>query len=306
MKFTIVTPHFNQLEWLRLCVASVADQVKENGLFIEHIIQDAGTMGMEDFARAHGAAFYSAQTSSDIPNRNSQPANTPYRLTIYSEPDAGMYDAINRGFRRATGDIVAWLNADEQYLPGSLGKVAAAFKSHPEAEMIFGDAVVTDPSGEYLCSRTAVKPQRLHSLGSGNLSFLSAANFVRRDVINKGHLIPEGWRVVGDAAWAVDLLAAGVSMRRLPDYISSFVDTGDNLSIRKGAREEHRRLAGMAPTWARVVRPLLIAGFRCRKLLAGAYYLKPFSYEVFTKGQPSKRQRFQVTQPAQRWRGRSL
>jgi glycosyltransferase involved in cell wall biosynthesis len=306
VKFTIVTPHFNQLEWLRLCVASVADQVKENGLFIEHIIQDAGTPGMEAFALEHGAAFYSAQQSSHVPDDISAPANASYRLSIDSQPDAGMYDAINRGFRRAMGDILAWLNADEQYLPGSLEKVAAAFNAHPQAEMIFGDAVVTDPSGEYLCSRTAVKPQRLHSLGSGNLSFLSAANFVRRDVVNKGHLIPEGWRVVGDAAWAVDLLAAGVSMRRLPDYLSAFVDTGDNLSIRKEAREEHLRLAAMAPAWSRLARPLLIAGFRCRKLLAGAYYLKPFSYEIFTKGQPAKRQRFQVTQPTQRWRGRSL
>ena len=304
VKFTIVTPHFNQLDWLRLCIASVADQSDGNQLVIEHIIQDAGTPGMQAFALEHGAAFYSAQPSSDIPDGISAPANASYRLSIYSEPDAGMYDAINRGFRRATGDIVAWLNADEQYLPGSLAKVAAAFSSHPQAEMILGDAVVTDTSGGYLCSRTAVKPQRLHSIVSGNLSFLSAANFVRKDVVSQGHLIPEGWRVVGDAAWAVDLVASGVSMRRLPDYLSAFVDTGDNLSLRQEAREEHRRLAAMAPTWARAARPLLIAGFRCRKLLAGAYHLPPFSYEIFTKQQPLKRQCFQVTQPTQHWRGR--
>ena len=304
VKFTIVTPHFNQLDWLRLCIASVADQSDGNKLAIEHIIQDAGTPGMQAFALEHGAAFHSHQPSPDAGESNSTGGDASYHLSVYAEADAGMYDAINRGFRRATGDIVAWLNADEQYLPGSLAKVAAAFSSHPQAEMIFGDAVVTDTSGGYLCSRTAVKPQRLHSLVSGNLPFLSAANFVRRVVVNKGHLIPAGWRVVGDAAWTVDLLASGISMRRLPGYLSAFVDTGDNLSLRQEAREEHRRLAAMAPTWARAARPLLIAGFRCRKLLAGAYHLPPFSYEIFTKEQPVERQRFQVTKPTQHWRGR--
>ena len=304
MKFTIVTPHFKQLDWLRLCVASVADQAGESGLLIEHIIQDGGTPEIEDFARQHGAAFSSDTSSFDMPFDDAEGTKTPYRLSIYRESDAGMYDAINRGFRRATGDILAWLNADEQYLPGALRKVADAFQAHPKADMIFGDTVVTDSGGQYICSRTAVKPQRLHSLVSGNLSFLSAANFLRKAVIEKGHLIPEGWRVVGDAAWAVELLTAGVPMRRLPLYLSAFVDTGDNLSTSAEARDEHRRLAATAPAWARTATPLLIAGFRGCKLLAGGYHLQPFDYEVFTTQQPTTRQRFRVPQPTQRWRGR--
>jgi len=304
VKFTIVTPHFKQLDWLRLCVASVADQAGESGLLVEHIIQDGGTPGIEDFARQNGAAFSSDASSLDMPSDDAAGPKAPYRLSIHREVDAGMYDAIKRGFRRATGDILAWLNADEQYLPGALRKVADAFHAHPKAEMIFGDTVVTDRGGQYICSRTALKPQRLHSLVSGNLSFLSAANFIRKNLIYKGHLVPEGWRVVGDAAWAVELLAAGVQMRRLPDYLSAFVDTGDNLSVRAEARDEHRRLAATAPAWARAARPLLIAGFRGRKLLAGGYHLQPFDYEVFTMQQPATRQRFRVPRPTQRWRGR--
>jgi len=302
MNFTIVTPHFKQLDWLGLCVASVADQAGESGLIIEHIIQDGGTPGIEDFARSHGAAYYTGDLSA--PNIGSPRASSAYTLSIFSEKDTGMYDAINRGFRRATGDILAWLNADEQYLPGALRKVADAFHAHPKAEMIFGDTVVTDRGGQYICSRTAVKPQLLHSLVSGNLSFLSAANFLRKAVIEKGYLIPEGWRVVGDAAWAVGLLTADIPMRRLPAYLSAFVDTGDNLSTSAEARDEHRRLAATAPAWARTATPLLIAGFRGRKLLAGGYHLQPFDYEVFTTQQPATRQRFRVPRPTQRWRGR--
>lgn len=276
----------------------------ESGPIIEHIIQDAGTPGIEHFAQQHGAAFYYDPASPDMPAGNSRSPGAPYRLSIYRESDAGMYDAINRGFRRATGDILAWLNADEQYLPGTLDKVVAAFHAHPSTEMLFGDTVVTDSKGEYVCSRTAVKPQRLHSLVSGNLSFLSAANFVRRSVIDQDHLIPEGWRVAGDAAWTAELLANSVTMRRVGTYLSAFVDTGDNLSIRAEAQDEHRRLAATAPAWARAIRPLLIAGFRGRKLLAGCYHLQPFDYEVFTIQQPATRQRFRVPRPTQRWRGR--
>src|ERR1700694_5003916 len=118
MKVSVVTPSFKQLPWLKLCVASVADQV---GVEIEHIVQDAGTGGDLEIWAA------------------SQPS-----LRLFVEPDAGMYDAINRGLRRATGEICAYLNCDEQYLPGALQAVEKFFQSHPEVDMVFGDVVMVD------------------------------------------------------------------------------------------------------------------------------------------------------------------
>jgi len=74
MRFTIVTPSYGQLDWLRLCIASVADQ--QGVGFIEHIVQDAGTQGIEEFASRLGADFYqdgkkvfSAQCTSWSPRR---------------------------------------------------------------------------------------------------------------------------------------------------------------------------------------------------------------------------------------------
>jgi glycosyltransferase involved in cell wall biosynthesis len=305
VKFTIVTPHFNQLEWLRLCVASVADQASERGLAIEHIVQDAGSAGIAEFARAHDAAIFPEDgLSTAADNALSPHPYSTYRLSIYRERDSGMYDAINRGFRRAKGEVVAWLNADEQYLPGTLAKVARAMTAHPESDILMGDAVVTDPSGAYLCSRTCLTPNRLHSLVSGNLSFLSAATFLRRSVIDRGLFLPASWRVVGDAAWAVELLDSGVTMRRIPAYLSAFADTGDNLCLRPEAAEEMARLAKLAPRWARYLRPAITAWFRFRKLLSGAYRLAPFSYEVYAKENAHHRQNFEVNHPTQRWPGR--
>jgi glycosyltransferase involved in cell wall biosynthesis len=302
MKFSIITPHFRQLDWLSLCIMSVADQGGDSGLVIEHIIQDAGTPGIENFARCHGAAFYKGDLAATHVGVSTK--SPSYSLSIFSEKDSGMYNAINRGFRRASGDILAWLNADEQYLCNSLAKVAVAASEHAACEMFLGDVVVTNTLGEYICSRTGIIPTRLHSLVSGNLSFLSAANFFRRSVIDRALYLPDGWRVVGDGAWTTELLASGVNMRRIPQYLASFVDTGDNLCLRPEAAEEMARLAKLAPRWAQYLRPAIIAWFRVRKLLAGAYRLTPFGYDVFTKAQPNLRTYFEVRDPTQRWLGR--
>ena len=59
-----------------------------------------------------------------------------------------MYDALNRGLRRARGEICAHLNCDEQYLPGTLNRVAAIFEAQPEIDIVFGDALVVVRHGE--------------------------------------------------------------------------------------------------------------------------------------------------------------
>src|ERR1041385_9120485 len=93
MKISVVTPSFRSSKWLKLCIASVADQP---GVADEHIVQDS---------------------QSDEGTLDWLPQDR--RVQAYIEKDQGMYDAINRGLARATGDLVAYLNCDEQYLPGT-------------------------------------------------------------------------------------------------------------------------------------------------------------------------------------------
>jgi len=63
-------------------------------------------------------------------------------------------------------------------------------------------------------------------------------------------------------------------------------------------------LAAKAPAWGRLLRPVVIAWFRVRKLLTGAYRLGPFNYEVFTRDSLTQRRKFEVHNPTQRWPGR--
>jgi len=136
MKFSIITPSFRNSEWLKLCVASVADQ---SGVKFEHIVQDA---------------------CSDDGTQHWLPGDS--RVKAYIEKDGGMYDAVNRGYRRATGDILSYLNCDEQYLPGALAAVKSFFEAHPEVEVALAGSIVTDGDGKYICHRHLMVPPPRH------------------------------------------------------------------------------------------------------------------------------------------------
>jgi hypothetical protein len=328
MRFTIVTPSFNQLDWLELCVASVRDQVAtraETGnlslsagqaeaapeFSIEHIVQDAGTPGIEEFARRMGAAFYrdgeaAAESSANVGTwKGGNVERKGYSLTIYSEKDEGMYDAINKGLRNATGDICAYLNCDEQYLPRTLRWVADYLSVSPETEVLFGAAIVTRADGSYVCDRRVMVPTRWHTMVSGNLSIFTSSTFFRRkSVVERGLLFDPQWRVCGDAVWALRFLEAGLRMEATHKPLSAFAETGVNMSAvgNPRAAEEGLRLALSAPAAARALKPGVLLAYRFRRWLSGAYALKPHSYAVYTARETGHRQRFVVDRPIFRWK----
>lgn len=311
MRITIVTPSFGQIDWLRLCVASVKDQINTGDslppLAVEHIVQDAGTPGIEYFAHEVGADYYEGMAlkkRSCASTNQPSPDSSLYKVTVYNEKDMGMYDAINRGLHKSTGDICAWLNCDEQYLSGTLRRIVQSFTSYPKAQILCGDVIVTRANGDYLCSRTALVPQRLHTLVSGNLSFLSAATFFRRQIIDAGFFLPNQWRIVGDSVWTENLLRQGIRFQTIREYLSVFADTGRNLSVNEQALQERHRLAQLAPLWARWARKIIISHYRLRKLLSGGYMLSPFNYSIYSQIYPNTRTLFQVAVPTQIWSGR--
>jgi glycosyltransferase involved in cell wall biosynthesis len=120
MKFSVITPSFGQLEFLKLNAVSVADQVSD-GVEVEHLVQDGGS--------TDGTAEWLAGQAG---------------IVGIVEKDEGMYDAINRGLKRARGEVYSWLNCDEQYLPGALAAVAEFFEAHPEVDIAFGHTIVVD------------------------------------------------------------------------------------------------------------------------------------------------------------------
>jgi glycosyltransferase involved in cell wall biosynthesis len=267
---SVVTPSFRSSRWLRLCIASVADQ----GVAVEHIVQDAG---------------------SDDGTLDWLPKDT--RVRTFVEKDAGMYDAINRGLRRAKGDILAYLNCDEQYLPGALKSVIAFFQEHPGIDMAFGDIVLVDEKGDYLSHRKVQIPLKYHTW-TCHLSTLSCATFFRRGLVaEEGFYFDTRWRDSGDSEWMVRLLKAGLKMATLRRFTSAFAFTGANMSAAPNARAENAALRQTAPLWAQTLRPALVLHHRLRRWLGGMYSQAPFSYEIFTLASPEHRVAHEVTRP---------
>lgn len=298
MLFSIVTPSFRQLDWLRLCVASVADQVRHAaaGLTVEHLVQDAGTPGVLELARE-------LQQSSARAASTRAPGGAPYRLEVHAEPDLGMYDAVNRGLRRAGGELCAYLNCDEQYLPWTLEKVARHFAEHPWVEVLFAGAIVVDATGGYLCDRLPTLPTRAHTLVSGNLAFFTSSTFFRASLVReRGLWFDASWRALGDAEWALRLIEAGVRMDAVAWPASIHTDTGENLALSDVAVAERSRLARMAEPWHRAASSLIVGAHRLGKLAHGAYAPKPHCYRIYTREAPDRRTAFTVDAPTWRWR----
>ena len=219
------------------------------------------------------------------------------RVKAFVEKDRGMYDAINRGLRRATGEIVAYLNCDEQYLPGTLARVTDFFDKHPAVDMVFGDVVMVDAEGQYL-QHCKMQTPLLYHTWTCHLSTLSCGTFFRRRIVSdEDSVFNPALRDVGDGEWMVRMLRRGIKMAVLSEFTSVFTMTGANMSVGPNARRENRELFEAAPVLARKLRPLLILQHRARRFLGGMYFQKPFDYEIFTLKSPDHRQRFHVDHP---------
>ena len=273
-QFTIVTPSFQNSEWLRLCVASVADQAQVS---VEHIVQDAGS--------SDGTAEWLRGDS---------------RVRAFIEDDAGMYDAINRGLSRARGSICAYLNCDEQLLPNALARVGHYFETHADIDVVFGDAILINDAGIPLSYRRAVLPKRQH-VRLSHLNTLSCATFFRRSLVEKGFFFDPNWRVIGDAVWIETLLRSGVRMGTLRQPLAVFTFTGKNLGASPASQEESARRRPPAGVWSGLQKLIAVMSHRVRKLLAGAYWRRHVQVEIYTRQSLSSRQRLERTAVGFSW-----
>jgi glycosyltransferase involved in cell wall biosynthesis len=120
IKISIVTPCFNRPDYLEVAIRSVVEQ--EGDFEIEYIVQDGGsdekTLGIL------------RRWEEDIIKGKIKPRCKGLTFSWKSERDEGMYHAIEKGFSAATGDVMAWINTDDFYLPGAFSTVAQIFSDH--------------------------------------------------------------------------------------------------------------------------------------------------------------------------------
>lgn len=123
---SIVTPSFNQAAFLEETIQSVLSQDYPR---LEYLIVDGG----------------STDGSLEILQRYAD------RLAWWvSEPDRGQTDAINKGFARARGEVLAWLNSDDTYLPHAVSQAVAALERNPDVGLVYGDANLIDEESQII------------------------------------------------------------------------------------------------------------------------------------------------------------
>jgi glycosyltransferase involved in cell wall biosynthesis len=173
---SIVTPSYNQARFLEATLCSVLEQDYPN---IEYLVVDGA----------------SADGSVEIIRRYAG------RLAWWvSEKDSGQSEAVNKGFRRARGEIVGWLNSDDLYLPGAVSAAVAAFQSHPEAGLVYGDAKAIDADDKPFNLMRA-RPYTLVDLLAFNIICQPAA-FMRRSALEQaGYLDPAYHLLMDNLLW---------------------------------------------------------------------------------------------------------
>lgn len=184
-KISVITPSLNQGAYLETAIRSVLDQNYPN---LEYIIQDGlSNDGSIDIIRRYenSLAYWS------------------------SEKDFGPADAINRGFSRATGDIFAWLNADDAYISGTFDAIAEVFSLASDTALVYGEGWYIDESGNRIepCRFVRRKFNRRYLVNKDPI--LQPAAFWRRSLWEKTGPLNTSLKWVFDWEWFIRAFAHG-------------------------------------------------------------------------------------------------
>lgn len=168
MKISVITPSYNQGNFIAQTIESVITQTGDFSL--EYFIIDGGS-------KDNSLAIIKQYAARDS------------RITWVSEPDHGQTEALNKGLKMATGDIIAWINSDDYYLPGTFQLIQERFKT-TQAKWLYGQCIIVNDQGsEIKTSITAYKNFWLKKYAYNKLLILNfisqPATFFKRELLTE-------------------------------------------------------------------------------------------------------------------------
>ena len=217
---SIVTPSYNQGQFIEATLLSVKNQDYSN---IEHLVMDGG--------------------SSDDTIEILKKYEKEYNLKWLSEPDKGQSDAVNKGFERASGQIIGWLNSDDVYLDRHVISYAVArFAEFKDDDVIYGDAILIDEDNLVLRAfhhAPRFNSQRLYR----SEAIYQPSCFLRRGVVEE-HKLDAGIDLPMDYEYYLRLAAHGFRFRHLNRVFSAqrLHDQAKSVSRRDELRAELKRV----------------------------------------------------------------
>lgn len=197
MRVSIVTISFNQARFLKAAIDSIVSQGYSN---LEYVIVDPGSSdGSRNIFKQYGTQI----------------------SKLILEPDAGPADGLNKGFACATGEILGFVNADDELLPRSLQYVADYFVKHPDVDVLLGCGWIIDEAGGIL---RHIVPSRLSlsHYAFGRFEFIQQAVFFRRSIFELIGGFNVSNRISWDGELIVDMAIAGARFARSQKELGAF------------------------------------------------------------------------------------
>ena len=230
MRVSVVTLSFNQAAFLERALRSVIEQDYGD---VEYIVVDPG----------------STDGSRDIIAR--------YRdriARVVEEPDAGPADGLNKGFALATGEVYAYLNADDALLPGAIREAVEALRRHPEADVVIGHGFIVDAAGKVL-RRFRSAPFTTWRFARGAAVAMQQSTFIRASAFRATAGFNVENRTSWDAELLLDMALAGARVRIVEGDWSLFTLHADSITGTGRLSEAYladrrrcfRRVAGRNP-----------------------------------------------------------
>jgi glycosyltransferase involved in cell wall biosynthesis len=206
MRFSIITPSYNSAPYLEQTIQTVLRQQEGQDISLEYIVVDGG----------------STDGSQEILQRYAQDITH----TVI-EPDSGPANAINKGLRLATGDVLAWLNADDLYYPRTLERVRQALVCRPDAAFCFGGCPIIDEQGQEIRSGITRFKESFYPFSScftyQCINYLSQpALFFRRQAVEQIGLLPEDMVAAWDYEFILRLWHCGDAVQVAGSPLSAF------------------------------------------------------------------------------------
>lgn len=220
MKISVVTPNYNYATYIGQTIESV---IAQDDADVEHIIVDDGS------------------TDNSVEVIKSYADRYPGRVVLVQQENRGQTPAINVGMRKASGDVICWINSDDTFCPGVFAAVRRCYTQHPDTDIVFGDMNVTDLEGRFMYRRRHLNFNFAMGCLLGFTTVLSSnAVFWRREAMLKNGYFDETLKCNMDGDFYARL-TQGMRVRRL------------NMAFANFRKQPHTKAAEKNKNWDEIV-----------------------------------------------------